>query len=227
MLHTNRPLATLAVATLLLAAPSAAHAKSTTKSQAATTAPTRNGFLVSALGPYARGGVSYLREQSWWHEGVLTVGFGKASAEGTDATSLGTVRAEASASERTISARSRFRLVHGAHAPLLEAGLGIASLSLTGTSYATGGDSFTYTRKGTPPFALVGAGYGYRGEGVFRFAATIGAVLPLGGLDASNVSATSGFTADDVASVRATLDRVTNEWTQVHAYLELSIGAAF
>lgn len=123
--------------------------------------------------------------------------------------------------------RARFWLMHGNHAPIIEVGEGITSYSLSATGSDLFGNSLTYTRKGSPAFTFLGAGYGYRADGWFRFTATLGVVMPDTTLGDSTVSSTGSFTDADRASFKSAMDGATDGITKVQVYGELSVGALF
>ncbi len=177
--------------------------------------------------PFTIIGVSFGYQWKWWYEGIITLGYGSSSASGSTDTSSGIINASARASELTFMGRARFWLMHGNHAPIIEVGEGISSYNLSTTASGTFGDSLSYTRKGSPAFTFIGAGYGYRADGWFRFTATLGAVLPDTTLGDSTVSSTGSFTDADRTSFKYAMDSATDGITKVQIYGELSVGALF
>ena len=96
-----------------------------------------------------------------------------------------------------------------------------------GTQPSNFGDTLDYRRKGTPGLANIGVGYGYRSNSEFRIAVILGALVHTNKLSSGTVTSGGSFTELERENLRTQLDDTSNQLTQVHAYLEVSIGFLF
>jgi hypothetical protein len=189
-------------------------------------AKTRVGPTVSALGPNALigGGVAF--QPIRWIELLLWGGYNRAEASGTAITST----AEAKISVLTGLARARVWLLER-HSIVLDTGIGVTNYSMSASGYGTSsfnlGDSIQYKRSGTPVMGNIGAGYGFRSNGMFRVSVIMGVILQASKMNTGTVTSSSSFTAADREDLRVQLDTIGDDLTKPRPYLEGSFGFLF
>lgn len=179
------------------------------------------GFHLNLGGPRTALGAAFAHQPTCWLE--LALGLGANRLTGT-ATSAST-RADAEIDAAVVPARARFWLGRR-HAFLIDAGVGVIAYDARAeVSDAVGG--MEYRRTGTPLLGFAGAGYGYRSSGSFRFALLLGGAVQQRALDASEISASGGYSLADALELRAALDDLTDDLVTPTAYLEASFGFLF
>ena len=113
------------------------------------------------------------------------------------------------------------------HSPIVEAGAGVTSLSLTASGTNSLGDAITYDRTGLPVLLFGGVGYGFRTDSGFRLSTSIGWLGYVSGLNESTVATKGQFDDADRASMKTSLDKTSNDLLKSRLYLQFCVAWVF
>lgn len=186
------------------------------------------GAHLNLIGPNSWiGGAIAVQPGICWLEPSLGVGFGFGDLE-ADRPSPGT-SGEGSYSSLSIPLRARIWFMQR-HSPIADVGLGYTSYSIEGDLSDAAGLSASYQRDSGVMFANAGLGYGFRANGFLagpRLGIVIGAVVPFGDLEASEVSPAAGFNPVQGAALQSRLDSDSNPLSRTKPYGEISLGWLF